>query len=129
MKKIIYLTLTIFVVLAFTNNKTFSKIGKSNSDSIEYCIACADKIEGGGIKYKYLNKEVKFCSDGCKKAFSKNPAKYLAVGELRCPVCDEDDAKKDLSSMNKGVKYYFCGKGCKTKFSKDPGTHLKKYDE
>ncbi len=127
MKKLVFLSLSIFAILAFTNNKSFSTTNAINSDSTEYCIVSADKIEGSGIKYKYLNKEVKFCCEECGQAFKKNPAKYLESDGIPCPVCNEDDAKKDLSFMNKGVKYYFCGKGCKTKFSKDPGAYLKNY--
>ncbi len=129
MKKLIYLSFTIFAILVFTNNKTVSTLNISYSDSTEYCIVGGERIEGSGIQYKYLNKDIKFCCQGCQQAFKKNPAKYLTSAGIRCPVCDEDDAKKDLSFMNKGVKYYFCGKGCKTKFSKDPETYLKKYQE
>lgn len=129
MKKIIYLSIFIFVIIASSNNSTFSKLNSTASDSAEYCIVNGDLIEGVGVKYKYLNSEVKFCCEGCEKSFKKNPEKYLGAAALWCPVCDEGDAKKDLSLVNDGVKYYFCGKGCKSKFSSDPDSYLKNYSK
>ena len=129
MKTLLYSSLFILVFLAIEANQTFSSSTLNNADSTEYCIVSNEKIEGSGIKYRYLNQDVKFCCEGCQKAFMKNPAKYIKSGALRCAVCDEDDAKTDLTFMHKGVKYYFCGKGCKTKFSKEPETYLKKYHD
>lgn len=125
--KFICLFLFAFAMLFSTNQISVSNITSNIADSTENCLVCSDKIEGQGVKYKYLNKEVTFCHDGCEKSFKKNPAKFLKSAGLRCPVCDEDDAKKELSSVSGGTKYYFCSKGCKTKFGKDPEAELKKY--
>ncbi len=129
MKKLICISLFAFAISISASSNSFSKLTSMNSDSAEVCIVSGETIEGDGVKYVYLNKEVKFCCEGCEKSFKKNPAKYLGSTGLMCPVCDEDDAKKELSAVSDGVKYYFCGKGCKNKFSKDPGEILNKYNK
>lgn len=127
MKKIIYLSVFLLAILILSGNNTFSKLNSSSSDSSGICIVNGEVIEGDGVKYIYLNNEVKFCCEGCEKSFKKNPEKYIGVAALLCPVCNEGDAKKELSFVNNGVKYYFCGKGCKSKFSSDPDEYLKNY--
>ena len=129
MKKIIFLSAVVFALLISSNSRTFSKLNSFVSDSTEVCIVSGEVIEGDGVKYVYLNKEVKFCCEGCEKSFKKNPAKYLGNPGLICPVCNEDDAKADLTAVSGGVKYYFCGKGCKNKFIKDPDEFLNKYNK
>ena len=96
------------------------------SDSSAVCIVSGEALGEDVVKYKYLNKELTFCCTGCEKKFKKEPAAYLKDA-LRCPVCDEDDAKKDLSAEAGGVKYYFCGDGCKRKFETDPDMFLNHY--
>lgn len=125
--KYIYLSLIALAILVASNQKTVLKAETNLSDSTAFCIVSGEKIEGEGVKYQYLNSELTFCCEGCEKSFKKNPDKYLSAAGLTCPVCDEDDAKKELSLMNDGVKYYFCGKGCLSNFESDPETHLKKY--
>ncbi len=127
--KFIYLSIFVFTILIFSNQNIVSNVSSILSDSTEYCIVSGEKIEGEGVKYTYLNTDIKFCCEGCQKSFQKNPAKYLSAAALRCPVCDEDDAKKDISMSTDGVKYYFCGKGCKASFGKDPQSYLKKYQK
>lgn len=130
MKKIICLSVFVFAVLISLNSNSYSKLNASviiNSDSAEYCIVSGEVIEGDGVSYTYLNKEVKFCCEGCEKSFKKNPEKYLGAAALWCPVCNEGDAKKSISSVNDGVKYYYCSESCKTKFSENPETYLNEY--
>ena len=127
MKKIISLSVFVFILLISSSSTTFSKLRSFVSDSAEVCIVSGEVIEGDGVKYIYLNKEVKFCCEGCEKSFKKNPAKFLGSAGLLCPVCNEDDANEELSAVSGGVKYYFCGKGCKSKFSKDPDEFLNNY--
>ena len=100
----------------------------NNSDSAKICIVSGETIEGDGVKYKYLDREITFCCEGCVKKFRNGPATYLKEG-IKCPVCDEDDAKKELSTEHNGVKYYFCGNGCKKKFESDPVSYLNKYNK
>ena len=96
-------------------------------DSMQVCIVTGEEFPlGAGVKYQYLNKEVTFCCRGCEKAFEKEPANYIKDG-LRCPVCDDDDGKKELSYSHNNVKYYFCGNGCKTKFEDDAERYLANY--
>lgn len=130
MKKFILLTLFTCAILFSSNNNIFSKFSSSDSTetvSEELCIVSGEVIEGGGVKYDYLNKEITFCCGGCVKSFKKNPAKYLGDNALWCPVCDEGDAKADLSEVINGTKYYFCGDSCKKKFTEDSETYLSNY--
>ena len=125
--KFIYLSIIVLAILFSTNQKIVSNVNSNLSDSTNNCIVDGEKFEGQGVKYNYLGTDVTFCCEDCQKSFKKNPAKYLKGAGLRCPVCDEDDAKTTLSTVSNGTKYYFCAKGCKTKFKKDPEAHLKKY--
>lgn len=127
--KFIYLSAFIFTIIIFSNRNTVSKVNSNLTDSTVYCIVSGEKIEGEGVKYNYLNSELVFCCEGCEKSFKKNPAKFLKGAGLRCPVCDEDDAKQSLFTVTHGVKYYFCGKSCKSKFEKDTQTYLKNYQK
>ena len=127
MKKTVYLSLFVFTLFISASNNTFSKLNSTLPDSSETCIVSGELIEGDGVKYTYLNNEVKFCCEGCEKSFKKNPEKYIGAAALWCTVCDEGDAKKDLSLVNDGVKYYFCAEGCQNKFSNDPDSYLKNY--
>ena len=118
MKKFILLTLFTCAVLFSSNNNSYSKNISSDSTetvSQEVCIVSGEKIENGGVKYTYLNKDITFCCEGCEKSFKKNPAKYLGEEGLWCPVCNEGDAKSDMSEIIDGTKYYFCSDGCKEK--------------
>jgi membrane fusion protein, copper/silver efflux system len=82
-----------------------------------------------------------FCSDGCKKKFEADPAKYLAKAkpavmtmaasepkEAADPVCGmkvdvaEANAAK-LTSEHDGKTYFFCNESCKKKFDADPAKY------
>jgi len=90
---------------------------------------------------EYQGKVYGFCSDGCKKRFDADPAKYLAKAkspatamataepkEATDPVCkmkvDEADAKAaKLSSEHQGKTYFFCNETCKKQFDESPGKY------
>ncbi|HMQ69828.1 MAG TPA: hypothetical protein PKA90_12685 [Ignavibacteria bacterium] len=130
MRKFILLSIFICAILISTDTNSFSKSGSSDSTvsgTKEVCIVSGETIDGDGVKYVYLNKEVIFCCEGCEKSFKKNPAKYLGSEGLWCPVCDDGDAKTDLSEVVDGTKYYFCGDSCKKKFTEDSETYLSNY--
>ena len=127
MKNLIYFSIFITAFFISTSNDSFSGLKSVNSDSTTYCIVSGEAIDGEGVKYLYLNKEVKFCCEGCEKSFKKNPAKYLGSAELWCPVCNEGDAKKVISFVNNEIKYYFCGTGCQNKFEKNPDEYLNNF--
>lgn len=127
MKKLVCFTIFITAFFISSSNVSFSGLKSVSSDSTANCIVSGEAINGEGVKFVYLNKEVKFCCEGCEKSFKKNPAKYLGSAELWCPVCNEGDAKKDISFVNNGVKYYFCGTGCKNKFEKNPDEYLSNF--
>jgi YHS domain-containing protein len=135
MKNLIILSsLLVFGILFAYNSANASASHKmmhdsthTHSDSMQLCIVTGEEFPlGGGVKYTYLNREVTFCCKGCEKAFEKEPANYLKDG-LRCPVCDDDDGKQELSHVHNNVKYYFCGSGCKKKFEADAEKYLSNY--
>ena len=109
-------------------NAGLSNLNYKAADTTKLCIVTGEEITDGGVKYKYLNKEITVCCDGCLKSFKKEPASYIKDG-LHCPVCSEDDAKKDISHKHEGVKYYFCGKGCKGEFENDTQKYLENYNK
>src|SRR5688572_14666228 len=98
MKNLIILSsLFIFGILFIAAQNSSSGSYYSGADSTQVCIVSGEEYPSGqGVKYQYLNKEVSFCCEGCVKAFKKEPASYIKDG-VRCPVCDEDDASKELS--------------------------------
>lgn len=129
---IIFSALFIMGVLfttAYEINAGTGKVNRESSDSTMICIVSGEEFSAAdGIRYKYLNREVTFCCEACMKAFKKEPAKYMKES-LHCPVCNEDDARKDLSHTHEGVKYYFCGSGCESKFENEPQKYLDNYNK
>jgi len=120
------LTVILISIFALTHN-SFSVSAGNNSDSSDVCIVSGEKLGADAVSYKYLNQNVKFCCQDCEQAFKKDPEKYLQSAALWCPVCDEGDAKKSISTVNEGVKYYFCSKGCKKNFQSDANKYLNNY--
>jgi YHS domain-containing protein len=90
----------------------------------------------------YQGKTYGFCSDGCKKKFEADPAKYLAkdkgesmtmstaepkeVADLVCgmsvTVAEAKTAR--LSTEHQGKKYFFCNETCKKKFDAAPAKYM-----
>ncbi len=84
----------------------------------------------------YKGKKVYFCCKGCKKAFEKNPKKYLKKlpqfastqpikKQMVCPMSGKPVNPK-IFTVYKGRKIYFCGQGCKKAFEKNPGKYIGK---
>jgi membrane fusion protein, copper/silver efflux system len=91
---------------------------------------------------EYQGQTYGFCSDGCKKRFEAEPAKYLAKAkdptmdmgtaepkETKDLVCgmkvDVAEAKAaKLSSEHQGKTYYFCNEFCKKQFDARPEKYL-----
>lgn len=128
MKITAILFLLLVTAVMFTSRNTNAVNNVSVSDSSKVCIVSGETIDGDGVKYKYLDKEITFCCGGCVKSFKKDPAKYLKEG-LKCPVSGEDISNTEISSVNKDVKYYFCCENCKVKFEADPDKYLEKYNK
>lgn len=115
------------IVFSVSNSNSQQKSAISFADSIQTCIVTGEEfVQGSGVNIQYLNREFSVCCEGCVKKFKKEPAGYIKDG-LRCPVCDDDDGKKELSHVHEGVKYYFCGGGCKSKFEAEPQKYLDNY--
>ncbi len=132
MKKLIIFSSIFILGILFTaagSDAGVNHIANTGADSSQVCIVTGEEFPmDAGIKYKYLNKEVTFCCGGCVKSFQKEPANYIKDG-LRCPVCDDDDGKKELSHVHDGIKYYFCGTSCKGKFEKDAQKYIDNYSK
>lgn len=101
---------------------TFSRI---MPDSAATCPVTGDVITNDYVAFRYINKSIRFCNDGCVMAYKKEPAKYSE--HLKCMPCNDDDANVKISTIHDGVKYYFCGNGCKGKFEKDPQAYLDEF--
>lgn len=125
-KAILFLLAVTAVI--FTYSSSNAGTGYSGADSSKVCIVSGETIEGGGVKFKYLDKELTFCCGGCEKSFKKDPAKYMKEG-VTDPVCDMKDSKKDINYTHKDVKYYFCNESCKEEFSADPEKYIEKYNK
>lgn len=125
----LYFILSVFIIAAAFTNAEFKNysVPYHYSDTSMVCPVTGDPVAGEHIVYRYIDKELKFCNDGCLMAYKKDPSKYSE--HLKCMPCNDDDANKELSASHNGVKYYFCGKGCKGKFEKDPESYLKKFSE
>lgn len=134
MKNFIIYGLVLMFVILFINDINAernynSKYNYRAADSMEACMVTGEEFPAGnGVKYQYLNKTVTFCCKICIKAFNREPANYIKEG-LHCPVCSEDDAKKDLALTHNEVKYYFCGNSCMAKFEKTPQQFLNNYEK
>jgi len=103
------------------------------------------KAEAANRVVKYQGQVYGFCSDGCKKRFELDPAKYLAKAEAKLsarpmtmtmadpeeatdPVCGmkvevaEAKAAK-MSSQYQGKSYFFCSEHCKKQFDEAPAKY------
>lgn len=97
------------------------------SDTLSKCPVTGDEISKGHISFKYADKTIKFCNEGCVLAFKKEPAKFTE--HLLCMPCNDPDGKKDINAVHNGVKYYFCSGGCREKFTAKPDEYLKEFKE
>ncbi len=99
---------------------------------------------GEPVNRVFDNRLVRFCCNGCVRAFKKDPAPFLAtldeaiVAQQKpnypLATCMISDMK--LGSMGEPVEYIaanrlvrFCCDGCPRGFWKDPATYLAKLDE
>lgn len=94
-------------------------------DSSATCPVTGDVISNDYVAFRYIDKNIRFCNEGCVMAFKKEPAKYSE--HLKCMPCNDDDANTKISSVHDGVKYYFCSNGCKGKFDNDPKAYLEEF--
>jgi YHS domain-containing protein len=130
----LYFILSVFVFIA-----AFSSVAAGNAedsitnnnivyaDSTLKCPVTGDEISGEHVTFRYIDKDVKFCNDGCAMAYKKDPAKYSE--HVKCMPCNEDDANHKINTTHNGVKYYFCGNGCKGKFDKDPEAYIQQFSK
>ena len=124
MKTIIILAAFIFIA-AISNSEYTQNINSGSYADSTKCPVTGDEITNEHVSYRYIDKDIKFCNDGCASAFKKEPAKY--TNHLLCMPCSDTDAKHEISSVHNDVKYYFCGKGCKGKFEAEPEAYLKQF--
>jgi len=123
----LYFILSAFVFIAALTNAEYSNSEFSGiyADTTLKCPVTGDEITGEHVSFRYIDKEVKFCNDGCAMAYKKDPAKYSE--HVKCMPCNEDDANHKINTTHNGVKYYFCGEGCKGKFEAEPEAYIKKF--
>lgn len=99
---------------------------------------------GDPVNFVYNNRLIRFCCNGCKRTFKKDPAAVLAT--LNAAVIEQqgDDYPVDecvisgqkLGAMGEPVDYVvanrlvrFCCNGCIAAFNKNPGVHLAALDK
>lgn len=123
----LYFILSVFVFMAALTNPvhSYSEFSGIYADTTLKCPVTGDEISGEHVSFRYIDKDVKFCNDGCAMAYKKDPAKYSE--HVKCMPCNEDDANHKINTTHNGVKYYFCGEGCKGKFEAEPEAYLKKF--
>lgn len=122
-----YFILFVFVFIAAQTKAEYSynELTGIFADTTLKCPVTGDEISGEHVSFRYIDKDVKFCNDGCVMAFKKEPAKFSE--HVKCMPCNDDDGKHNISTTHNGVKYYFCGEGCKGKFESEPEAYLKKF--
>ncbi|HMQ79892.1 MAG TPA: YHS domain-containing protein [Ignavibacteria bacterium] len=123
----LYFILSVIVFMAALTKAEYSHSEFSGiyADTSLKCPVTGDVISGEHIMFRYIDKDVKFCNDGCVMAFKKEPAKFSE--HVKCMPCNDDDGKLIINTTHNGVKYYFCGEGCKGKFESEPEAYLKKF--
>ena len=102
------------------------------------------RATAAGRKSDYKGTAYYFCSDGCKKQFDADPAKFAgavpapapataasAKTAVVDPVCGmtvdpKEAAAAGRRSQYKGQAYYFCADDCKTKFDKEPTKYARR---
>lgn len=121
------LIISVFVLTAaFSNAESFKNENIIIfADSAAKCPVTGDEITSDHLSFRYIDKDIKFCNEGCILAFKKEPSKFTK--ELKCMPCKDDDANHDINTVHNGVKYYFCSNGCKGKFRKEPDAYLEKF--
>ena len=108
------------------------------------CAMTVDEASARAAKRlsEYQGQTYYFCSDGCKKKFEADPAKFLGKTKLppmtmvmaepkeaADPVCgmkvDVTEAKAaKFTSEHQGKAYFFCNETCKKKFDEAPGRYV-----
>jgi YHS domain-containing protein len=83
----------------------------------------------------YQGQRIYLCCPGCKKAFLKEPEKYMKVLaenkillepiQKTCPVMG-GKIDKNIYVDYKGRRVYFCCASCKEVFAKDPEKYLQR---
>ncbi len=127
----LYFILSVFIFIAISSASFYSKeynnshSGGVYADTTLKCPVTGDDIPVEPVMFRYIDKDVKFCNDGCVMAFKKDPAKYSE--HVKCMPCNDNDGKHTINTTHNGVKYYFCGEGCKGKFEAEPEAYLKKF--
>jgi len=126
-----YIPLVLFlsaITLLFSFGNLFSVNNTFNyADTLSRCPVTGDDVSGEHISFKYADKTIRFCNEGCVMAFKKEPAKFTE--HLLCMPCNDPDGKMDINTVHNGVKYYFCSGGCRDKFTAKPDEYLKEFKE
>lgn len=86
---------------------------------------CGMSVDMETVKHRHEHdeRELGFCSSGCKEKFVGTPEEYLAAKD---PVCgmSVDRATAQLMSKLDGHRFYFCSAGCQQRFEADSDKYL-----
>lgn len=112
---------------------------------LDKCVVAGEKLGGMGepVNFVYRNRLVRFCCDGCKGDFEKNPAASIAVLDeaaikqqsktyslTKCPVMNEDLPEGDNVTVFvvNGRMVKACCEDCEAMFRRNPVKYFARMD-
>lgn len=123
-----------FAMTSFDGAGAADKTKPPKPYPLDTCVVSGEKFGGAmGEPFVFVHdgREIQLCCKGCKKAFDKEPAKYLAkIDEAAkkvkpyprstCIVSGRDLGDNAPAAVFKGQEYQFCCKDCIKQFRNEP---------
>ncbi len=132
-----------FAVLVVALEATAEVVDESRLYPYADCPVCGVKLGADAVVKDYDGREIRFCGDGCHKAFEKDPEKYTEklnakIVEDQMPFYPLDTCVGTgyaLDVMGDPIEHVynnrhirFCCKGCRINFIEKPENYLPKVD-
>jgi Cu+-exporting ATPase len=138
-KSVIMIFLALLVLAGIGIDAVAADCGHKHKTGSDCCTDAVDPVchmkimdKAEALTYEHEGHTYYFCSEKCREAFTKDPAKYIArccEGKIYCPVSGKEikDKDKAVKGEYKGKTVYFCCEKCKKTFEKDPDKYMKKH--